>query len=130
MSKAIGIDLGTTYCAVAVLRETGQPEILPNRDGEDITPSVVLFQEFGGSDEPLVGTMAKHSAASSPADTVQFVKRHMGDPAWRFDSSAGSTYTAEEISAIILKRLKEDAVSFFDRTETIERKYRRMSDSN
>lgn len=109
MSTAIGIDLGTTYCAVAVLRQTGEPEILPNRDGEDITPSVVLFQEFGGSDEPLVGTMAKHSAASSPGDTVQFVKRHMGDPAWRFDSTAGASYTAEEISAIILKRLKEDA---------------------
>jgi molecular chaperone DnaK (HSP70) len=110
MTKAIGIDLGTTYCAVAVLRETGEPEILPNRDGEDVTPSVVLFQEFGGgNDEPLVGVMAKHSAASSPDDVVQFVKRHMGDPSWRFDSSGGSSYTAEEVSAIILKRLKEDA---------------------
>jgi molecular chaperone DnaK (HSP70) len=109
MARAIGIDLGTTYCAVAVLRETGEPEILPNRDGEDITPSVVLFQEFGGSDEPLVGTMAKHSAASSPDDVVQFVKRNMGDPSWRFDSSGGASYTAEEVSAIILKRLKEDA---------------------
>lgn len=110
MARAIGIDLGTTYCAVAVLRDTGEPEILPNRDGEDITPSVVLFQDYGGTvDEPLVGTMAKHSAASSPDDVVQFVKRHIGDPSWRFDSSGGSSYTAEEISAIILKRLKEDA---------------------
>ena len=109
MKKAIGIDLGTTYSAVAVLRETGEPEILSSRDGEDVTPSVVLFQEYSGADEPLVGTMAKHSAASAPDDVVQFVKRHMGDPSWRFDSSSGSSYTAEEISAVILKRLKEDA---------------------
>ncbi|WP_040796461.1 Hsp70 family protein [Nocardia higoensis] len=109
MAKAIGIDLGTTYSAVAVLRETGTPEILPNRDGEDITPSVVLIQEIGGRVEPLVGTMAKHSAASAPEDVVQFVKRQMGNPSWRFDSPGGESYTAEEISAIILKRLKEDA---------------------
>ncbi|UVJ38041.1 Hsp70 family protein [Arthrobacter sp. CJ23] len=109
MGRAIGIDLGTTYSAVAVLRPSGEPEILPNRDGEEITPSVVLFQNFDGRDEPLVGTMAKHSAPSAPDDVVQFVKRNMGDAAWRFDSSGGQTYTAEEVSAIILKRLKEDA---------------------
>lgn len=109
MAAAIGIDLGTTYCAVAVLRPTGEAEILPNRDGENTTPSVVLFQDIGGRDEPLVGTMAKHSAAAMPDDVVQFVKRQMGDRAYRFESSAGSTYSPEEISAIILKRLKEDA---------------------
>lgn len=106
---AVGIDLGTTYSAVAVLRPTGEPQILPNRDGEDITPSVVLIQAVGDGDEPLVGTMAKHSAASAPDDVVQFVKRHMGDPSWRFDSASGDSYTAEEVSAIILKRLKVDA---------------------
>ncbi|MDQ0733198.1 Hsp70 family protein [Arthrobacter sp. B1I2] len=109
MSRAIGIDLGTTYSAVAILRDTGEPEVLLNRDGENITPSVALFQSFDGRDEPLVGTMAKHSAASAPEDAVQFVKRNIGDPAWRFTSTAGTTYTAEEISAIILRRLKEDA---------------------
>ncbi|WP_130013922.1 Hsp70 family protein [Serinicoccus sediminis] len=109
MATAIGIDLGTTYCAVAVLSAGGEPEILPNRDGEDITPSVVLIGGDGADDEPLVGTMAKHSAATSPHDVVQFVKRQMGDPAWRFDSASGHSYTAEEVSGIILKRLKEDA---------------------
>lgn len=109
MARAIGIDLGTTYSAVAILRDTGEPEVLPNRDGEDITPSVVLFQAFDGRDEPLVGTMAKHSAASAPDDVVQFVKRNVGDSAWRFTSTSGSSYGAEEISAIILRRLKEDA---------------------
>lgn len=109
MGRTVGIDLGTTYSAVAVLRADGEPEILPNRDGDDITPSVVLFQSFDGRDEPLVGSMAKHSAAGSPDDVVQFVKRHMGDAAWRFDSSSGASYTAEEVSGVILRRLKEDA---------------------
>ncbi len=109
MGRAIGIDLGTTYSAVAVLRDSGEVEVLPNRDGEDITPSVVLFQSFGGVDEPLVGIMAKHSAASAPDDVVQFVKRQLGDPDWRFISTGGSSYSAEEVSATILRRLKEDA---------------------
>lgn len=109
MARAIGIDLGTTYSAVAILLDSGEVQILPNRDGEDITPSVVLFQTLGSHDEPLVGTMAKHSAASAPDDVVQFVKRQMGDPGWRFTSTSGKSYSAEEISAIVLKRLKEDA---------------------
>ncbi|TQL69077.1 molecular chaperone DnaK [Nocardioides albertanoniae] len=109
MGRAIGIDLGTTFSATAVLESTGEPVILPSADGDATTPSVVLFQDFGSGDEPLVGAMAKHQAATAPLDVVQFVKRHMGDPHWRFDSSAGETYTAEEVSAIILKRLKQDA---------------------
>lgn len=109
MSKAIGIDLGTTYSAVAILQPDGKPAILPNSEGTNITPSVVLFPETGSGDEPLVGEMAKHSAATAPLDVVQFVKRQMGDQAWRFESSNGESYSAEEISAIILKRLKTDA---------------------
>ncbi|HEY3607232.1 MAG TPA: Hsp70 family protein [Pseudonocardiaceae bacterium] len=101
----IGIDLGTTFSAVATVNELGKPEILSNREGESITPSVVLFQE----DSPLVGTMAKRSAVVAPLDTVQFVKRQMGDPTWRFETSNGVRYRPEEISAIILRRLKEDA---------------------
>ncbi|WP_404290722.1 Hsp70 family protein [Glutamicibacter arilaitensis] len=108
-TRAVGIDLGTTYSSIGVLQDNGEVEIIRNRDGEDITPSVVLFQEVNGVDEPLVGTMAKHSAASAPDDVVQFVKRHIGDSDWRFTSTSGSNYSAEEISAIILKRLKEDA---------------------
>ena len=71
MGRVVGIDLGTTYSAVAVLGDDGLPEILKNADGEPTTPSVVLFQSFDGKDEPLVGTMAKHSAASDPDNVVQ-----------------------------------------------------------
>ena len=110
MGRAIGIDLGTTYSAVAILQEDGKPSILPNIEGQNITPSVVLFPDAAsGSDEPLVGDMAKHSVATAPLDVVQFVKRQMGDPNWRFESANGHSYTAEEVSAVILKKLKNDA---------------------
>lgn len=109
MGSVIGIDLGTTYSAASILREDGFPEILKNSDGESTTPSVVLFQSFDGVDEPLVGTMAKHSAASDPEHVVQFVKRQMGNAAWRFESDSGNSYSAEEVSALILKKIKQDA---------------------
>jgi molecular chaperone DnaK len=104
----VGIDLGTTYSAVGHVNSAGKAQVIPNRDGEAITPSVVLLQDGG----PLVGTMAKRSAAVAPLDVVQFVKRHMGDPNFRHIASDGSQYRAEEISAFILKRLKEDAEEF------------------
>lgn len=105
----VGIDLGTTYSAVSYMCEDGQPKILENQDGEKTTPSVVMFQNFGGDDEPLVGTQAKQQAKLMPEDLVQYVKRFMGDPSWKFDSSTGKSYSPEEVSAIILKRLKAGA---------------------
>ncbi len=101
----VGIDLGTTYSAVAVVGQLGQPEMLVNREGERITPSVVLFQ----GDATLVGSMALRSAPTAPDDVVQFVKRQMGDPSWKFTTSTGRQYSAEEVSALILRRLKDDA---------------------
>lgn len=109
MGQTIGIDLGTTYSAAAVMDATGTPKILTNQDGEPVTPSVVLFQNFGQGDEPLVGVQAKNMATAAPDDVVQYVKRQIGDPDWRFDSSTGQSYTAEEISAIILRRIKAGA---------------------
>ncbi|MGY1846786.1 Hsp70 family protein [Blastococcus sp. SYSU DS1021] len=106
--RAVGIDLGTTYSAVAIVGPSGQPEVLVNRDGERITPSVVFFDP----DVTLVGSMAKRSAATAPLDVVQFVKRQMGNPDWRFEASDGQSYSPEEVSALILKRLKEDAELF------------------
>lgn len=108
MGKVVGIDLGTTYSAVAVVGANGKPEVLINRDGERITPSVVFFD----AGTTLVGSMAKRSAATAPLDVVQFVKRQMGNKDWRFEPSGGGSYSPEEISAIILKRLKEDTELF------------------
>ena len=110
METAVGIDLGTTYSAVAIMQDGGTPVILPSIEGQNTTPSVVLFPDSSGEfDEPLVGEMAKHSVATAPFDVAQFVKRQMGDPNWRFESANGNSYTAEEVSAIILKKLKNDA---------------------
>ena len=108
MRTAIGIDLGTTYSAFAIMQD-GNPVILPSVEGQNITPSVVLFPSTDCEEEPLVGEMAKHSASTAPLDVVQFVKRQMGDPNWRFESANGYSYSAEEISAVILKKLKNDA---------------------
>ena len=101
----IGIDLGTTYSAAAYVDDLGEPRIIPNRDGERITPSAILIQ--GGL--TLVGTQAKDSARSAPNDVVQFVKRQMANPSWTFVSDTGDEFTSEQLSSFILKRLKEDA---------------------
>jgi molecular chaperone DnaK len=108
MGKVVGVDLGTTYSAVAVVGANGKPDVLVNRDGERLTPSVVFFD----SAAILVGSMARRSAATSPLDVVDFVKRQMGNRDWKFEPSSGGSYSPEEVSAIILKRLKEDAELF------------------
>jgi molecular chaperone DnaK len=105
MGKILGIDLGTTNSAMAVVNDYGRPEILINADGGRITPSVVQFEGI----DAVVGQTAKLDAISRPLDTVQYVKRHMGDRDWSFRSEVGNAYSPEDISAIILRRLKEDA---------------------
>lgn len=108
----VGIDLGTTNSAVAYIDENGNPQIIPNREGERITPSVILFE--GGT--PVVGSSAKTSATGDPLNVVQFVKRQIGNSSYRFINEQGATYSSEEISAIILKRLKEDAEMLLGQT--------------
>jgi len=105
--KAVGIDLGTTFSAVAYIDEEGKPKILRNRDGDNLTPSVVNFDENG---EPLVGRLAKEMSVDNTDSTIMFVKRYMGAPSWKFPVGE-EEYTSEIISSIILKRLKEDAES-------------------
>ncbi|MEU0673253.1 Hsp70 family protein [Streptomyces sp. NPDC006172] len=105
MTRVVGIDLGTTYCAVAVADRSGSPSIVRNREGENITPSVVMFQ----GDTVVVGSQAKRSAATAPDHVVQFVKRYMGETNPVYRSESGTPYRPEEISALLLKRLKEDA---------------------
>jgi molecular chaperone DnaK len=105
ISPIVGIDLGTTFSAIAYINQHGKAEIIPNREGERITPSVVLFD----GDTPIVGTIAKRSAVASPLNICQFVKRQMGEKDWRFTAESDKEYTAEAVSALILRRLKEDA---------------------
>lgn len=104
MGKVVGIDLGTTFSAVAAVNRYGRAEIIPNRERERLTPSVVLFT----GNTPMVGSHARHAAATDPENVVQLIKRQMGNPSWKFPTMDGF-YTPEEVSAIIIKRLKEDA---------------------
>lgn len=107
MARIVGIDLGTTFSASAVVRPDGRPTVLINREGFSLTPSAVLFD---GS-EIIVGEQAKNAATTSPETYVQFVKRQMGNPHWRFVDGNDIEYRPEEISAIILRRLADDAAA-------------------
>ena len=104
----VGIDLGTTFSAIAYVDKNGTAQIIPNREGQRTTPSVILFE----GNDPVVGESAKNNAIIDPLNVVQFVKRNMGNKNYRFDTDQGTDYGAEELSAMILKRLKEDAEDF------------------
>jgi len=112
MAKAVGIDLGTTNSVVSVL-EAGEPVVIPNAEGSRTTPSVVGFSKTG---EVLVGEVAKRQAITNPDRTIRSVKRHMGTN-WTVDID-GKPYTAQEISARILGKLKRDAESYLGDTVT------------
>ena len=106
MARAVGIDLGTTNSAIAVL-EGGEPTIIPNAEGARTTPSVVAFSKTG---EVLVGEIAKRQAVTNVDRTISSVKRHMGTD-WTVEID-GKKYTAQEISARILMKLKADAEAY------------------
>ena len=106
MSKVIGIDLGTTNSVVAVM-EGGEPTVITNTEGSRLTPSVVGFSKTG---ERLVGQLAKRQAVSNPENTIASIKRHMGEN-YTVDVQ-GKNYTPQEISAMVLQKLKEDAESY------------------
>ena len=111
MGKIIGIDLGTTNSCVAIL-EGGQPVVIPNAEGARTTPSVVAFKDG----ERLVGTIAKRQAITNPERTISSIKRDMGsDRKVRID---GKDYTPQEISAMILQKLKQDAEAYLGETVT------------
>ncbi|UOE94784.1 Hsp70 family protein [Alkalihalobacillus sp. LMS39] len=110
----IGIDLGTTNSAVSYIDEHGNPVIIPNREGERTTPSVIFFED----DTPIIGSSAKAMSVSDPFNTIQFVKRHMGSKSFNFKTGTGTTYTTEELSALVLKRLKKDAETYLGQTIT------------
>ena len=111
MPRAVGIDLGTTNSVIAVL-EGGDPEVVANAEGGRTTPSIVSFKDG----EVLVGEVAKRQAITNPDQTVRSVKRHVGTD-WSIEVD-GKGYTAQEISARILMKLKRDAESFLGDTVT------------
>lgn len=103
MSKIIGIDLGTTNSVVAVM-EGGEPTVITTQEGGRLTPSVVGFTKNG---ERLVGQLAKRQAVSNPERTISSIKRHMGT---KYTVTIdGKDYTPEQISAMILEKMKGDA---------------------
>ncbi|MFA5565083.1 MAG: molecular chaperone DnaK [Acidimicrobiia bacterium] len=112
MSKAVGIDLGTTNSVVSVL-EAGEPVVIPNSEGSRTSPSVVAFSKNG---EVLVGEVAKRQAITNPERTIRSVKRHMGTN-WTIDID-GKAYTPQEISARTLQKLKRDAEAYLGDTVT------------
>ena len=109
MSRAVGIDLGTTNSVIAVL-EGGEPTVVANAEGARTTPSIVSFKDG----EVLVGEVAKRQAITNPDQTIRSVKRHMGTD-WSIDID-GKEYTAQEISARTLMKLKRDAESYLGDT--------------
>ena len=112
MGKVIGIDLGTTNSCVAVL-EGGDPQVITNAEGARTTPSVVGFAKGG---ERLVGETAKRQAVTNPDRTIASIKRHMGE-AYNINID-GNSYTPQDISAMILSKLKADAEAYLGETVT------------
>lgn len=112
MSKVIGIDLGTTNSCVAVM-EGGEAVVIPNPEGARTTPSVVGFKKDG---ERIVGETAKRQAITNPDRTISSVKRHMGTN--HKESIDGKDYSPQEISAMILQKLKSDAEAYLGQTVT------------
>ena len=106
MSRAVGIDLGTTNSVVAVF-EGGEPTVVANAEGHRTTPSVVAFSKSG---EVLVGEVAKRQAITNPDRTIRSAKRQMGTD-WSIDLD-GKDYSSQAISARILMKLKRDAESY------------------
>ncbi len=106
MARAVGIDLGTTNSVVAVL-EGGEPTVIANAEGARTTPSVVAFTKSG---EVLVGEVAKRQAVTNVDRTIRSVKRHMGED-WKVEID-DKTFTAQQISAFVLQKLKRDAEAY------------------
>jgi molecular chaperone DnaK (HSP70) len=104
LKRVFGIDLGTTYSAIAYVDEHGKPVIVPNQESERITPSVVLFD----GESVIVGNTAKESAKVEPHRVVSRVKQHMGDPNFVFEHE-GQVYSPEDISSFVLRKVVGDA---------------------
>lgn len=107
MGTIAGIDLGTTFSALAILNRIGRPEIVPNCEGERITPSAVYFDEDQDA-TARVGIEALNCRQLNPDRSIRWIKRHMGDSKWR-KRIDNKDWSPEEVSSVILKKLKQDA---------------------
>jgi molecular chaperone DnaK len=107
----VGIDLGTTFSAIAYIDQFGKPEVIANREGDRTTPSVIYFD----GENPIVGIEASRMAVIEPKRTVECVKREMGNPSYRFNVD-GKDYFPEDLSAMILRKLKIDAEAVLGRS--------------
>ena len=105
MENFIGIDLGTTYSAVSTIDDYGRPVVLKNSDGERLTPSAIYFDADGSI---LVGAEAKEMMQNAGAEVAVFFKRFMGDKTFSYVVN-GTSYTATDLSSILLKKLRADA---------------------
>ncbi|MDB6155541.1 MAG: dnaK 2 [Chthoniobacteraceae bacterium] len=113
--KVVGIDLGTTFSAIAHIDAYGKPQMIPNAESERITPSVILFDGHNA----IVGTMAKQNSVAEPEKIVDFVKREMGKSKAQFHREFnGKIYSAEELSALIIRKLKNDAEKYLGEAVT------------
>ncbi|MHC4736125.1 MAG: Hsp70 family protein, partial [Planctomycetota bacterium] len=108
-ANIVGIDLGTTFSALSILNAIGKPEIVPNADGERLTPSAIFFDEEN-SDVVRVGIEAVNSRLLNAQRSVRWIKRHMGDANYRKNID-GKDWTPVELSGLILKKLKEECAS-------------------
>lgn len=115
LRKSVGIDLGTTFSVVAHIDTYGKPQIIPNSENERLTPSVILFDDH----HAIVGAIAKQNTVAEPEKIVDFVKREMGKSKTEFHREfGGKVYSAEELSAIIITKLKNDAEKYLGQTVT------------
>ncbi|HEY2342619.1 MAG TPA: Hsp70 family protein [Chthoniobacteraceae bacterium] len=113
--RAVGIDLGTTFSAIACLNNFGKPQLIPNAENERLTPSVILFEDG----QAIVGSIALQNAVANPQNIVDFVKREMGKSRNQFHRIFhGRAFTAEELSALILTKLKHDGEKHLGETIT------------
>src|SRR5246127_5836407 len=113
--KVVGIDLGTTFSAIAHIDNYGKPQIIPTAETRRIPPSVIFFD----GTNVIVGTVAKNNAVAEPEKIVDFVKREIGKPKDQFSREfGGKVYSAEELSALIIKKLKADAEKYLDQPIT------------
>src|SRR5947207_9623557 len=113
--KVVGIDLGTTFSAIAHIDAYGKPQIIPNPETERITPSVIFFD----GTNVIVGTVAKNNAVAEPEKIVDFVKREMGKPKAQFHREfGGKPYSAEALSALMTKKFKAAAEKYPDQPIT------------